>query len=85
MTFKLPIVLIIALIAALVGAGTTYVVVPKADPEMTELLRRQVELAEQEAEARRAAQDAARRTLSFDEEQFPTQGGREMQIQRPGQ
>lgn len=60
MTFKLPIVVLIALLAAVAGAGATYVIVPKTDPEITELLRRQVELAEEAKAKREAAQKAAK-------------------------
>lgn len=60
MTFKLPIVVFIALLAAVAGAGAAYVIVPKTDPEVTELLRRQIELAEEAKAKREDAQRAAK-------------------------
>lgn len=60
MTFKLPTVLLIALVAALAGAGVSYVFIPKSDPEVTALLKRQVELAEEEKANRQATQKAAK-------------------------
>lgn len=52
---KLPIVIAIALISAVAGGAIAYVVIPNTDPEMKALLARQVELAEEEAAARKAA------------------------------
>lgn len=58
MMVKLPLVIAIALVSALAGAAITYVSVPTTDPEMRELLQRQVELAEQEAAQRARAREA---------------------------
>ena len=48
-TLKLPIVVVIAIVAALAGGAASYVFIPSTDPEVKALLQRQVELAEQEA------------------------------------
>jgi len=56
---KLPLVIVIALVAALVGGVVTYLAVSTTDPEMRALLERQVELAEQETAERQRARAAA--------------------------
>ena len=84
-TVKLPLVIVIALISALAGGAISYVFVPSSDPEMKALLARQVELAEQEAAARQEAIERAQEALSADPQNYPTSGGREMEIRRPGQ
>lgn len=81
MAVKLPVALVIALIAAIAGGAISYVAIPSPDPEMKALLQRQVELAEREALAREEALDATRRAMSFDGA-LPTEG-RPMEIRRP--
>jgi hypothetical protein len=85
MTIKLPLVIVIALVSALAGGAISYVFIPATDPDVKALLERQVELAEQEAAARQEAIERAQRALSADPENYPTSGGREMEIRRPGQ
>ncbi|CAG1010951.1 hypothetical protein BURK2_04145 [Burkholderiales bacterium] len=77
-TLKLPVVIAIAIVAALAGGAASYVFIPNADPEMKALLDRQVELAEQEAAAR---EEAAERTKDFfhaNPDDYPTSGGQQM-------
>lgn len=85
MTVKLPLVIVIALVAALAGGAISYVFIPATDPEVKALLQRQVELAEEEAAARQEAIERAQRAMSADPKNYPTSGGREMELRRPGQ
>jgi hypothetical protein len=84
-TVKLPIVIAIAIIAALAGGGIFYVLIPNTDPEVKALLERQVELAEQERANREAAAEQVQDFFSSNPDDYPTSGGHEMQIRRPGQ
>lgn len=84
-TVKLPIVIAIAIIAALAGGAISYVFVPNANLEVRALLERQVELAEQERANREAAAERAQDFFSSNPDNYPTSGGQEMQIRRPGQ
>lgn len=84
-TVRLPIVIAIAVIAALAGGAISYVFVPNANPEVRALLEWQVELAEQERANREAAAERAQDFFSSDPGNYPTSGGHEMQIRRPSQ
>lgn len=77
-TVRLPIILLIVLVSAMAGATISYVFIPNADPEMKALLKRQAELAEEKAAARRRGTEATKRMLSSDPEQYPTSGGQRM-------
>lgn len=75
---KLPIVIVIALVSAIAGGVISYVVIPNTDPEMKALLARQVELAEEEAAARKAAQEKAGDFFKSNPDDYPTSGGQQM-------
>ncbi|KKB07161.1 hypothetical protein VE25_19185 [Devosia geojensis] len=77
-TLKLPIVVVIAIVAALVGGAASYVFFPNADPETKALLQRQVELAEQEAAAREEAAERAKDFFNANPDDYPTSGGQQM-------
>lgn len=75
---KLPIVIVIALLAAVAGGVFSYVVIPNTDPEMKALLARQVQLAEEEAAARKAAAERREEFFSTEPTTEPEGGYREM-------
>ena len=75
---KLPVVIVIALLSAVAGGALSYVVIPNTDPEMKALLARQVELAEEEAAARKAAQEKAGDFFKSNPDDYPTSGGQKM-------
>ena len=57
---RLPFVIVIALASALAGGTISYVFVPSSDPELKALLRRQLELAEQDAADRQKSAEEAK-------------------------
>ena len=77
-TLKLPIVVVIAIAAALAGGVASYVFIPNTDPEVKALLQRQVELAEQEAAARKEAAERAKDFFNANPDDYPTSGGQQM-------
>ena len=77
-TLKLPIVVVIAIVAALAGGAASYVFIPNTDPEVKALLQRQVELAEQEAAAREEAAERAKDFFNANPNDYPTSGGQQM-------
>jgi Ti type entry exclusion protein TrbK len=77
-TLKLPIVVVIAIVAALAGGAASYVFIPNTDPETKALLERQVELAEQEAAAREEAAEPAKDFFNANPDDYPTAGGQQM-------
>ena len=77
-TLKLPIVIAIAIVAAIAGGAASYVFIPNADPEMKALLERQVELAEQEAAAREEAAERAKDFFNANPDDYPTSGGQQI-------
>ena len=77
-TLKLPIVVVIAIVAALAGGAASYVFIPNTDPEVKALLQRQVELAEQESAGREAAAERAKDFFNANPDDYPTSGGQQM-------
>ena len=77
-TLKLPIVVVIAIVAALAGGAASYVFIPNTDPEVKALLQRQVELAEQEAAGREAAAERAKDFFNANPDDYPTSGGQQI-------
>ncbi|MFK4259376.1 DUF2749 domain-containing protein [Agrobacterium tumefaciens] len=75
---KLPIVILVALLSAVVGGAVSYVAIPATDPEMKALLARQVALAEEEAAARAAAAERTRKLMNSNPDNYPTTGGQKM-------
>lgn len=75
---KLPVIIVIAIVSALAGGTISYVAIPNTDPELKALLARQVELAEEEAAARKDAQDKARSFFNSNPDDYPTSGGQKM-------
>ena len=68
-TLKLPIVVVIAIVAALAGGAASYVFIPNTDPEVKALLQRQVELAVQDAAEKERAAQATREFFVSDSDQ----------------
>ncbi len=77
-TLKLPIVVVIAFVAAVAGGAASYMFIPNIDPETKALLQRQVELAEQEAAAREEAAERANDFFNANPDDYPTSGGQQM-------
>ena len=74
-TLKLPIVVVIAIVAALAGGAASYVFIPSTDPEVKALLQRQ---AEQEAAGREAAAERAKDFFNANPDDYPTSGGQQI-------
>lgn len=78
MQVKLPLVIVIAIVSAVAGGAVSYVAIPNTDPDTKALLARQVQLAEEEAAARKEAREKAGSFFNSNPDDYPTSGGQKM-------